>query len=135
MKLSLMVGRSTPASIGFGVRFEPEVQIHRVIDVVAAGGSGGVRVFEDVVIDLDAVRLLSGRLLELSERGEALPVARPSAHRRFCRTRAPASVLIAYVAVRADSRYSRCCSWTCALAQVITPRFGVSRPRNRLLRK
>ena len=39
-----------------GVRLEPEVEIHRVVNVVAAGGIRRRQVLEDVVIDLDAVR-------------------------------------------------------------------------------
>src|SRR5688572_27272319 len=43
-----------------GVRIKPEVQIHGVIDVVAAAGVGRRQTFEDVVIHFDAVRLLAG---------------------------------------------------------------------------
>ena len=66
-------GQNQASVNSFGVRLETEVQIHRVVDVVAAGGVRRRQVFEDVVIDLDAMGLLTGRFLKLSECGKTPP--------------------------------------------------------------
>jgi hypothetical protein len=40
---------------GFGAGFQAEIEVHGVIDVVAAGVIGGRHFFEDVEVDFDAV--------------------------------------------------------------------------------
>jgi hypothetical protein len=51
----------------FGVRLEPKVQIHRVINMMAARQVRRREVLEDVVVDFNAVSLLARGFLKLSE--------------------------------------------------------------------
>ena len=59
----------------FGIRLETEVEIHRVIHRVPPGGIRRRELFEDVVVQLDTVRLLPCGRSKLSDRAEVAPVA------------------------------------------------------------
>lgn len=60
-------GEDLPRVDRFGVRFEAEVEVHRMVDVVAAVDVGHGQIFEDVVVKLDAVGFLAGGLFEFVE--------------------------------------------------------------------
>ena len=77
----------------FGLRFETEVEIHRMVDMVAAVDVGLGQVFEDIVIELDAVGFLAGGLFEFVESCEG-------AH---LRAGSSPVVLLGYVAIRAEA--------------------------------